>query len=71
MSGGWEWRGVAGQLEHSLVKKSIKEKQRKERGERTASPRSCFLLQGGEQPQRMSARIIYRRSSAQIGRAHV
>lgn len=29
VSGSWEWRGVAGQLERSLVKKSIKEKQRR------------------------------------------
>lgn len=28
VSGGRDWRGVAGQLEHRLVKKSIKEKQR-------------------------------------------
>lgn len=30
VTGAWKWRGVAGQLEHSLVKKSIKKKQRRE-----------------------------------------
>lgn len=33
VSGGRERRGVAGQLERSLVKKSIKEKQRRKGGE--------------------------------------
>ncbi len=39
VSGGREWRGVAGQLEHSLVKKSIKEKQRRKGRE------NCFSSQ--------------------------
>lgn len=67
VSSSWKWRVAAGQPEHSLVKKSIKEKQRGSRGQKYFSSQQFLFfsfLQCLEQLQQMSARIIYKHNSS-------